>query len=59
MEAAAPGLGRLGGTANELDVTYFAAALAGLRNCRGASESAKDFQGLEGEISSDGLAITA
>lgn len=32
LEPAAPALSRLGGTANELDVTYFVAALARLQN---------------------------
>lgn len=39
VEAAAPGLCRLGGTANEFNVTYFAAALAGLQNCHSTSKA--------------------
>lgn len=59
LEAAAPGLCRLGGTASELDVTYFAATLAGLQKklLQHEVKRAQGFEGLEGEISGGGLAI--
>lgn len=43
LEAAAPGLCRLGGTANELDLTYFVAALAGVQHCHSTSKALDTF----------------